>query len=344
MPRTDDPIVNWRSQQTTITLQNACPWPKRNDVATLLSYRLEHDQGEGVSSEFEDVVEAFLIDRQARGLSNRTIQFYQDELRYLGSFLRQRDVKNVLHITTEVLRRYLLELGQRRNPGGVHASYRSIRAFFRWYNDEIEPSNWRNPVTRIVPPKLHQEPLEPIPLDDLKAMLNTCCSNLTGVRDRAILLCLLDTGCRASEFVALNVGDVDLESGTIAVRQGKGSKHRKVMIGAKCRTAIRRYLHLRGRPPGRAPLWATQRGKRLTYAGLRQIIRRRAEKVGLHEPGLHAFRRTFALSCLRNGMDVFSLQRLIGHADLSMLRRYLAQTEEDLRAAHEKAGPVDNLL
>jgi site-specific recombinase XerD len=58
----------------------------------------------------------------------------------------------------------------------------------------------------------------------------------------------------------------------------------------------------------------------------------------------HAFRRAFALASLRGGMDVYSLQRLMGHADLSVLRRYLAQTEGDLQAAHQKAGPVDRLL
>lgn len=52
----------------------------------------------------------------------------------------------------------------------------------------------------------------------------------------------------------------------------------------------------------------------------------------------------FALTCLRAGMDVYSLQKLMGHSDLSVLRRYLQQTEADLKAAHEKAGPVDNLL
>jgi integrase/recombinase XerD len=80
------------------------------------------------------------------------------------------------------------------------------------------------------------------------------------------------------------------------------------------------------------------------YGGLRQIIRRRAEKAGIDPPPLHAFRRAFALASLRGGMDVYSLQRLMGHADLSVLRRYLAQTEADLQAAHERAGPVDHLL
>lgn len=101
--------------------------------------------------------------------------------------------------------------------------------------------------------------------------------------------------------------------------------------------------YLRGRPQS-GPLFCTDAGRRLTYWGLRQIIRRRAEAAGVKSPSLHSFRRAFALLSLRAGIDIYSLQRLMGHADLTVLRRYLAQTEQDLKSAHEKASPVDRLI
>ena len=70
--------------------------------------------------------------------------------------------------------------------------------------------------------------------------------------------------------------------------------------------------------------------------------RRRATKAQVPTPGLHDFRRAFALECLRNGMEVYSLQKLMGHADLQVLRRYLAQTTEDIAASHRVGSPVDN--
>ena len=82
----------------------------------------------------------------------------------------------------------------------------------------------------------------------------------------------------------------------------------------------------------------------MTYGGLRSVVRRRAEVAGIPAPSLHSFRRAFAITSLRNGVDVYSLQRLMGHADLTMLRRYLKHTRADLREAHRKAGPVDNML
>jgi integrase/recombinase XerD len=88
----------------------------------------------------------------------------------------------------------------------------------------------------------------------------------------------------------------------------------------------------------------TQEGKRPIYSGLRQIMRRRSEKARVDTPGLHDFRRYFALQCLRNGVDIFTLQRLMGHADIQVLRRYLAQTDSDTQEGHRRAGPVDSIL
>ena len=86
-------------------------------------------------------------------------------------------------------------------------------------------------------------------------------------------------------------------------------------------------------------------GNRLTTHGLRHLLTcglaTRADVADCHP---HTFRRTFALSCLRAGMNVYALQRLMGHADLSILRKYLALVETDLQTAHREHGAVDNLL
>jgi integrase/recombinase XerD len=143
--------------------------------------------------------------------------------------------------------------------------------------------------------------------------------------------------------VALDVGDVNMKSGAVIVKHGKGDKRRVAFLSAKTRRELLRYLRHREDAAPTSPLFATLDGRRLTYSGLRQVVRRRADAAGIAEPGLHSFRRAFALMSLRAGMDVYSLQRIMGHSDLSVLRRYLAQTEGDLAAAHAHASPVDRL-
>ena len=290
-------------------------------------------------------ISAFLLDRKARGLSKHTVRYYSDELRYFRNWLESRGVRDTLSITAEHIRAYLLSLGEHRNAGGVHVAYRALRTFFYWFEEETEPEDWKNPLRKVSAPKRPKELLKPVPPGDVKKMIATCeRRTFTGDRDRAILLALLDTGCRASEFIALNVGDANLADGTVLVRHGKGNKSRVVFLGRKARQAVLRYLRHRKNAGPSAALWVTVKGERLSYWGLRQIIRRRAAKAGVPVPSLHSFRRAFALLSLRAGMDVFSLQRLMGHSDLTVLRRYLLQAKGDLQAAHERAGVVDKLL
>ena len=75
----------------------------------------------------------------------------------------------------------------------------------------------------------------------------------------------------------------------------------------------------------------------------RTLQRRRAQKAGVAHQPPHSFRRYFALEMLRNGVDVFILQLLMGHSDIQILRRYLKQTSQDTLKAHIKGNPVDNL-
>jgi len=290
-------------------------------------------------------VSAFLIDRQARGLSPRTVDFYRDELANLAEFLKTQGITETAAITPTHLRAFLLDLGKRRNPGGTHAGYRAARAFLKWYEAEYEPDGWTNPIRKVSAPRVPQEVLQPANLADVKAMLDTCRRRtFAGDRDRAILLSLLDSGLRASEFLALNLDDMSLDTGAVVVRRGKGGKFRTAFLGHKAQRATLDYLRQRKATAEAGPLWVTCAGERLTYWGLREILRRRAGKAGVPTPSPHDFRRAFALIALRNGVDLISLQRLLGHADLSVIRRYLAQTEGDLRAAHTKAGPVDRML
>jgi integrase/recombinase XerD len=82
----------------------------------------------------------------------------------------------------------------------------------------------------------------------------------------------------------------------------------------------------------------------LGYDGLRGVMTRRAETAKVETPSLHDFRRAFALSMLRNGTDIFTLAKLMGHEGITVLQRYLKQTDQDTETAHRRAGPVDNSM
>jgi site-specific recombinase XerD len=290
------------------------------------------------------LVDSFLIDRRSQGLSPETIELYTKKLQYFLKYCERQALTQVSQITPDFIRRYLLELSETHNPGGVHACFRPLRTMLYWIEEEeIMPEGWKNPIRKVKAPKLPTDPIEPIQIEEIHELLKTCQNNYSGVRDKAMMLGLLDTGARAKEFLNINMEDVDMASGAVMIRQGKGRKPRMVFLGRKTIRAIRRYL--RYRKDNHPALWVSIHGERMTYAALRCLLRRRAEQIGMKSiPTPHDFRRAFALVMLRNGVDIFALQKLMGHSDLQILRRYLAQTDQDIHNAHMRGSPVDGNL
>jgi integrase/recombinase XerD len=193
-------------------------------------------------------------------------------------------------------------------------------------------------------PKVPIEPLEPVSFETVAQMIKACPHNtFTGDRDAAILLCLLDTGARAREFLSINLDDINQARGDILIRQGNGRKPRTVYIGKQSKRALRRYLS--NRLDDSCALWVTHPcfgTECLSYDGLREILNRRAQEANVDKPTLHDFRSAFALSMLRNGTDLYTLAKLMGHEGITVLQRYLKQTYQDTEAAHRRASPVDN--
>ena len=286
---------------------------------------------------------AFIIDRQARDLSPKTISYYQNELNWFANWLQTKSIANVEDIQPETIRLYLIHLAETRNAGGKHASWRAIKAWLNWYGDEIDEPTWKNPIRKVAPPKTRKEPLPGISIPHYNALLVSCDKSAFGQRDRALLTALLDTGLRGNEMSNLNVGDIEMKTGAIQVRNGKGKKDRTVYLGASGRKELIRYLRYRGETTNTDPLWLNQSGERLKFEGIREMISRHAIKAGIPEPSVHDFRRTFAIECLRNGMNVVTLMHLMGHTTTTVLLRYLKLIESDLATGHRDASPADNL-
>ena len=162
----------------------------------------------------------------------------------------------------------------------------------------------------------------------------------TGTRDLAILLLMLDTGLRAGEVTRLTVGDLDFHDGAVQVKawgSGKKTKSRTVYLGARSRKACWKLCQGKA-----ADAWLfTSDGAQMTQNGIFKLFRALGERVDVPDCHPHKMRHTFAIQYLRNGGDVFTLQKLLGHSDLAMSRRYALLANTDVQDAHAKASPVD---
>jgi integrase/recombinase XerD len=286
-------------------------------------------------------VEIFLIACRSRNLAPGTVEFYVKKLNGFICYCDDIAIDNVKQLTPEIIRTFLIHLQERgHQPAGVHCYYRSVKTFLKWFEQETDLNDWKNPINKVKGPIVPLEPLDPVKIETIKSMMATCKGGkLSGPRDRAILLFLLDTGIRLAEFLSLSKGDVDQITGTVLIRCGKGRKPRSAYLGETSRRMLRKYL--RERDDYDPALWVSRFGERLTESGLRMMLRHRALRAGVPIPSPHDFRRAFALERLRAGVDLITLSKLMGHTSIQVLNRYVKQAGEDLEQAARQTSPVD---
>ncbi|MCO6450747.1 MAG: tyrosine-type recombinase/integrase [Caldilineales bacterium] len=284
--------------------------------------------------------DSFLLDAEARRLTQASLRFYRQQIGYFLNYLQGQGVFESSELSAETIRAYLVSR-QRRGlkDHSIHAAARAIRAFCNFLvREEVLQAS---PMAKVRMPRVSQQDLPAFTATDIDKLIATCYNP----RDRAIVLFLIDTGCRAAEFITLNIGDVNLDSGEVRILEGKGRRSRTTYIGDKTRLHLQRYLCRRPRHRSDHPLWvSSDSGERLTRSGLRQLLQRLGERAEVEHCHPHTFRRTFALWSLRSGMNIYALQRLMGHSDLQVLRRYLPLAEDDLLEAHRQHGAVDHVL
>ncbi|WP_419639481.1 tyrosine-type recombinase/integrase [Thiolapillus sp.] len=179
-----------------------------------------------------------------------------------------------------------------------------------------------------------------IPLGEISSLVNTCIADekASGPRDAAIIGLLYIAGLRRAEVVYLQRKDVDIKNQVLTVI-GKGNKQRKAFLDIGTINALKDWLKYRTDIAG--PLFVrvlkngTLKFSGLTDQAIYEIVRKRWKQANIPPISPHDFRKTFISSLLGKGVDVFTVQRMAGHADPQTTSKYDLRPEEDARAATE---------
>ena len=309
------------------------------------------------------LIPEYVLTCRVEGKSPKTIAWYEQKLVYLRHFLQERGFPTDLHlIQTQHLRAFLHHLqtdvkADANNPykptrdeplsaHTVHGYARTLKAFFSWAMQEGIVD--KNPMAPVKLPKLPDKVMRTLSKEEVRRLLSVPDGQtVAAVRNRTIFTLLFDTGIRAAELTGLRLADLYLGEGYLKVF-GKGSKERIVPIGYQCQRALLKYIR-RFRPepalPSIGQVFLTQDGRPLQVNWLYKIVSRACKKAGINgrRLGPHTLRHTFARNFLMNGGDLLTLQRILGHSSLDMVRRYVSLDTDDLVSRQRRFSPMDML-
>lgn len=314
----------------------------------------------GPTVDWERAIEAFReYLRVERSYSPRTVTSYVSDVEQLRGFLPADSSPARLSVNS--VRGQLAALTGKNQAATIGRKLSSLRAFFRFLHKRgvIEG----NPAAAVRGPRKKQGLPRALDVDDafrlVEAPVKTPVAPARRLSDRellrhrelrkrdaALLELLYGTGLRVSEVCALVIGDVDRQRyGTpmVLVRHGKGGKSREVPLSGAADRALALYLKERGAEGGAgpdAPMFTNGDGGRLSVRSMQRLVRRWSTAGGVAARATpHAMRHSYATHLLDAGVDLRSIQELLGHASLSSTQIYTKVSLDHLMSVYDAAHP-----
>jgi len=278
-----------------------------------------------------------------KGLSNKTLESYSQDLSRYFEFLRKQGSVQVAETDTALILEHLAVL---RDQGlGKRSTARhlvTIRGFYRYLVQQKVIK--RDPAKRIDLPKSGLKLPDVLSVAEINQILNIPDTQTPlGLRNAAMIELLYAAGLRVSELTGLKLLDVNTEAGFVRV-MGKGSKERIVPIGEYAKKRLNEYIKT-ARPVLLKKsvsyyLFVARAGKPMTRQGFWKLLKRYALQAGVKKKITpHSFRHSFASHLLEGGADLRAVQVMLGHVDIATTQIYTHVARERLRQIHEKYHP-----
>ena len=296
-----------------------------------------------------DLIDSWQLSLEAAQKSPRTITAYTGTAKRLAAWLaKQEHPADTEQVDAPHIRAWLKAEAERTSAVSALHQYRNVRVFFGWLEKEGERLA-PNPMARVTAPQAARKIKATLNGEQLAALLKACEGNgFEARRDAALVMVMVDTGCRVGGMAGMLTANVTLPKRTIKVIL-KGGDELILPLGQKSAAAVDRYLRARARHPrARSPyLWLGVKGHGIDHfgvSGIQAMLSRRGKQAGI--PGLtpHFFRRTFARSWLDAGGSEFDLMQITGWKTRTMIDIYAGDlAAERARETHKRLSPGDRL-
>lgn len=288
-----------------------------------------------------DLMKQFVFVKKAQGMSERTIKDYQ---RTFDSFqsIMDDDRVDINEIKEKLLAFFADRSG--KAPATYNVPYANLTAFFTWaVSEQVLEAN---PIKLLGLKKKRDEGrARHVEEETVMKLLNIIdITTYAGLRDYAIILLTMDTGIRPKEAFSLRNGDVELDHHQLTVRReiAKTRRTRTLPLSPQTVTVLKR-IQLIKPTDWDDFLFTTVEGYQMTVDRWQKRLQEFGRRIGVNVSP-YDLRHSFAIMFLRNGGNVFALQHEMGHADLSMTKRYVNLVQNDLKEQHCIASPVSRFV
>ena len=279
-----------------------------------------------------------------RRLSQKTVETYGETLKLFQDFLvTMSDPRTLETADSDNIRDWMeCLMEQKRSAAYVNRSLAALRTFYKFclVNNVVTV----DPAHSITGPKKEKR----LPRFLKEKEINRLIDNLAegeqtyyNIRTRTIIYILYLTGLRAAELISLDDGMIDFVSKELKIT-GKRNKQRIIPFGEELHNVLRQYIDIRDAEIKREDdaLLVTEKGKRMTYAQVRKIVKDNLQMVSsLQKCTPHVLRHTFATAMLNNDANLESIKKLLGHQSLNTTEIYTHTTFEQLKRIYNDAHP-----
>ncbi len=291
-----------------------------------------------------DHIDLFLVFiAQQRRYSPHTVANYRRDFTHYLTYSHDPSISDSAKLSHRDCREFMHYLDQqglgRRSQSRVLSAMRSLWKYL--IRQGLVPLNPWELVSR---PKLPKRLPHHLATPDMIRFLDSFdLSDPVGFRNRCICELLFGTGIRVSECAGLNLADIALGQGEIAIT-GKGNKQRLVLFGGQAAAILSQFIH-QIRPQflegaSSQAVFLNSKGGRLTVRTIQRIVKTQAQKLGMNDAlSPHALRHSFATSMLQGGADLRAVQELLGHQSIATTQVYTQLDREELEADYRAAHP-----
>lgn len=287
-----------------------------------------------------DAIQRFLVYLSAIGRAEKTIRSYDERLRRFQRFSEESEKTIIEKVTADDLDAYIVHLRKSLSPVSVAGYAQAVKTFFRWCVQRGYITT--SPAAHLRKPKVESAARnKAIRDEDFHALLSTARLEVR-VMETAILLFLLDTGCRAGELCSLDITDIDLDKYEAHVRGKTGE--RILDFTDPTAEAMKKWLveRQKRRSEDKNAVFVGDNGKRLTVPGLNSRLKGLAQRAGVkgrHNP--QAFRHRVGQGWIDKGANLEIVRLKLGHRDIHTTSLFYAnQDRERQKRASERYSLV----